>query len=581
MDSALKFNGTSYVEVPLQSDNAFDGKVTVEFWNMVDKVPDKGAVAFHFETDDYAKKRVLCHAPWKDGNLYFDSGDWQDQGRLITDYRPYIGKWTHIALVSDHNSMTIYINGVLVKTSPSKFIDFPETGVVIGSGRSDADGKTRASYHNGSISNFRVWNRALTQAEIQKNMYAPLSGQESGLMTCLNFTDPKGAIASGNTPNSVPNTADGTLYGFQPTDYWEGNFACNLDKGKMVSLRDATYRKNQYTVQLSGTAIKGDTPYEIHFDTGSWTTSIPYGSLNTTKITVLQENVKDGWGNAADKVSGQLSLKKVDGTLYTVENYVFFALKDLPDDKTAAYSKSIMGAFPSKEPGSQLPSFPYAIAELYAKDNMGFGIVSDTKSDLEKDWDGFKSYLQIGCSPEMDSQLKWRTDAKLWRTDLDFCPEAVPGFKVKIAFDDTTNTIEATDLIATIDTGAPDLTLRLNDQNPQSQSDFATHFVGDGVWKQWGNDRYEAHAKSLKNAKVTIGFMDSQNGQYAYTFPVGADVKKSPNSLIAGLWEGDVPWKMNDSDMPRNRINLGNTLYFYCPVFMYDIKNKRVGFLFR
>ena len=59
------------------------------------------------------------------------------------------------------------------------------------------------------------------------------------------------------------------------------------DNSKMIPLKDATYRKNQFVATIKGNSIKKvvddndiETPYEIHFDTGSWTTSIPGGALD-------------------------------------------------------------------------------------------------------------------------------------------------------------------------------------------------------------------------------------------------------------------------------------------------------------
>ena len=370
------------------------------------------------------------------------------------------------------------------------------------------------------------------------------------------------------------------------------NDLCNLDKSKMIPLRDAKYRKYQYTANLEGSAIKKSVdsngkniPYGIHFDTGSWTTSVPGGALNWTNVKILEKNIKDPWGKLADKVSGQFILKSEDGTQYVIDDYIFYATKKdentyLPDDRTSVYGNgSIMGAFPSLQPGDKLPSLPYAIAKKYSPNNLGFGIVSNCLEDVQKDWNAFKSYLQIGISSDVANQLNWRTDIPNWRkSSTDFCPEATPGFKVKINFSDTKNTIEtADDLIATIDTGAPDLTLRLAQNDPQNQAAFSKHFVKKGPWQRWNNKGYDDAAKTLINADVTIQFTDSKGEKNSYTYTVGNDAFTSPASMYVGTWNGDVPWKVQTPDKPKNRISIGNTIYFYCPVFYYDIKNKQVG----
>ncbi|MCA0268251.1 MAG: hypothetical protein LCH53_03385 [Bacteroidetes bacterium] len=151
----------------------------------------------------------------------------------------------------------------------------------------------------------------------------------------------------------------------------------------MIPLRDATYRAYQFTVSLEGTAIAGGTPYEIHFDTGSWTTSIPGGALDFSKLTVIQRDVTTDWGRPADLVEGQLAVKSTDGTVYSMDNYRFYALKQsvggayLPDDRTAPYGNgAIMGGFPSPYLHRNEQSFPFVLAQKYAADRMGLGIVS-------------------------------------------------------------------------------------------------------------------------------------------------------------------------------------------------------------
>jgi len=361
---------------------------------------------------------------------------------------------------------------------------------------------------------------------------------------------------------------------------------CNLDKSKMIPLRDAKYRKNQYVASLKGSAISSNTPYEIHFDTGSWTTSIPGGVLNLDKIKVLKADVTDPWGNLTDLVSGQLILESVDGTPYILNDYQFYAIKDkntkkyLPDDRTAPYSSAIMGAFPSVDSYTKLPSIPYAIAVKYAPNNMGLGIISDCYNDIAKNWDFMKSYLQIGIDAKFADKLNYRTDVPNWKDPKDFEPEAVPGFNVKVRFPDTDKTIENLNLIATVDTGAPDLTLKLGSNDPQNQAPFASHFVKDGPWANW-NDEYRNNAKTLINATVSIEFKDSQGAVNSYEFPVGNNPYISPMSLYSGNWSSGVPWRASSPSFPSNRINLGNTVYFYCPVYFWDIKNKRVGIGFR
>lgn len=373
----------------------------------------------------------------------------------------------------------------------------------------------------------------------------------------------------------------------------------NADKSKMIPLKDATYRKNPFVATLKGNSIKKvvndggkETPYEINFDTGSWTTSIPGGALDFDHLTILEKNIRDPWQKLADKVSGQLILESEDGeTQYVVDDYIFFATKQdentyMPDDRGLEWgNSSIMGAFPSPQPGDKLPSLPYAIVQKYQPDNLGFGFYSDHGNQISNDKSVplSKTYLSIGNQIDGTNPLSWRDDIPNWRAgELDFCPEATPGFKITIHFlPDYGERIEtASGLIATIDTGAPDLTLRLGESNPHLDRAFSPHFESKGPYPIWRNDPDADLGRALTNAIVTVKFTDSEGETHFYTFVVGDDPLGSPNTLFAGHWEGDVPWAVDDTK-PKNRINLGNTLYLWCPVVMFDIKNKRVGIGFQ
>jgi len=367
---------------------------------------------------------------------------------------------------------------------------------------------------------------------------------------------------------------------------------CSLDKAKMIPLRDATYRAYQFTAKLEGSAIAGDTPYEIHFDTGSWTTSIPGGALDFSQVTVIQQDVTTDWGRPADLVEGQLALRSTDGTLYTIDDYRFYALKEspggayLPDDRTAVYGNgAIMGGFPSPYLHRDEQAFPYLLAQKYAADRMGMGIVSACRPegvDLAAGWASLDSYLQIGNAPEITDHLAWRSDVANWTSDAEgFYPEAVPGFQIEVDFPDTSERIvTADDLIATVDTGAPDLTLRLTPDDPQYSDALASHFLTTGPWTNWNNPNYNSHATTLVDAAVTVLWTDDDGATRSYRFDVPSDPNEayhSPASLYAGRWSGGVPWVYSEPSFPRNRINLGNSLYYYWPVYYWDIKNQRVG----
>lgn len=361
----------------------------------------------------------------------------------------------------------------------------------------------------------------------------------------------------------------------------------SFDSASMIPLRNHS-GSHDFCVSLSGSAIRGDEPYEILFDTGSWTTSIPYGCIDKAEVEILQKDVKDSWGVLSDKVQGQLVLTSHDGkTKYIANDYVFFARKkvngdDADCDRKSKWGNSIMGGFPGISPREKLPSLPYVIAQEYSdEDRVGLGIVSDSKSGIEENWASFNAYLQIGADPQITDQLNWRTDIPLFPNRLDFSPEAVPGFQVTLNFPNRKGKevpdIVVPDLWATVDTGAPQLTMRLDKENPHRNRTYEMYFTDEGP--RWRQGQYKADSMCLvAGVNVRVEFTGSTGKSSHYEFKTSSSFGTTPpTQVIVGNWDGSVPWPFNAIRTPHNRINLGNTIYFYCPVYFWDITNKRVG----
>jgi len=341
-----------------------------------------------------------------------------------------------------------------------------------------------------------------------------------------------------------------------------------LDYSNMIPIR-TTGMYHQFEMSLTGSAIKGNTPFNIHFDTGSFSTTIPYSAIDKTKITVIQKNTRDNWGQNADLVAGQLCVKGADKkTDYCIDDFKFYAIES---------GRIIMGAFPRDRRAAA--SFPYALAKKYAKGKEGFGIFSEGGGgDMAKDWHSTKCYLQLGPYPNIENKLNWRSDIPNLGGGTEFSPDAIPGYTIIIKIPDSDKKIITGPVMATIDTGAPDMTLRLGKTDPQNKPPFDEHFVKDGPWKHWGNAAYNASATSLINGIVTVDWEDDKGKVLSYSYLVGNNPTPSvPATLIAGEWNSPVPWDSKRPDTPKHRINLGNTIYFYCPVYYYDIKNKRIG----
>ena len=121
-----------------------------------------------------------------------------------------ISGWTHIAVVYNNKTPTLYINGVEVHTGLTSL----RTTVYASRSISTNLGY---GYYKGKLDELRIWSDIRTESEIRENMCKNLTGTESGLEVYYNFD----------------NTSGPTLQSFTLGDYDEA--LTNMDNSDWVS----------------------------------------------------------------------------------------------------------------------------------------------------------------------------------------------------------------------------------------------------------------------------------------------------------------------------------------------------------
>lgn len=94
--------------------------------------------------------------------------------------------WYHIAGTYDGAVAKVFVNGIQ-KSSVNTSMRLQNSSFPVTIGREDIAGEPRSFI--GKLDEIRVWNRALTQEEIQARINLTLNGNEPGLVACWNFDD--------------------------------------------------------------------------------------------------------------------------------------------------------------------------------------------------------------------------------------------------------------------------------------------------------------------------------------------------------------------------------------------------------
>ncbi|MBI1387211.1 MAG: hypothetical protein GC154_02025 [bacterium] len=160
-DAGIHFDGDNiyaYHEDSAPFENDF---VTVEAWVKLAPI---------FQLVDLGNRSIVSWGALGDsfslygsnnyGNrLHFQIGPFGDAAAPI----PPSDEWIHVAGTYDENTLNLYYNGVLVDSvNAPGIIDWPVSPLFIGSFSPDS------GYFEGSMDYVRVWNRALTESEIQQ-----------------------------------------------------------------------------------------------------------------------------------------------------------------------------------------------------------------------------------------------------------------------------------------------------------------------------------------------------------------------------------------------------------------------------
>ncbi len=193
----LGFNGFAIADGPNEPTLSLGATFSVEFWMMLDpNAPDRPMGVFGKglpnDGDPFAAYDLSLSSGTRTLSYFQSTGSpGSVRGAAIgTSLSP--GQWYHIAIVSNNLDVTIYLNGQ--QQAQFKAAGPPPTNSVplaFGSG------------FVGSLRQFRIWNRALSAAEITSFAGRLLSGSEPGLIADWPMDDGQGERIRDLGPNHL------------------------------------------------------------------------------------------------------------------------------------------------------------------------------------------------------------------------------------------------------------------------------------------------------------------------------------------------------------------------------------------
>jgi hypothetical protein len=126
------------------------------------------------------------------GRLAFSTGG----GTVVSEFRPPLAAWTHVAATWDGQSARIYANGALLVTQAIALSGSNTAPLKIGTAGACANDRRFA----GVIDEVRLWSRARSASEISASRATCIALDQSGMAGYWRFDEPDGQIVPDSSP---------------------------------------------------------------------------------------------------------------------------------------------------------------------------------------------------------------------------------------------------------------------------------------------------------------------------------------------------------------------------------------------
>jgi len=164
---ALNLDGNSWAEVHDNASLDYSSEVTLETWIYWTGEDDKGVLGRWHGPDSKRSLMIYNYTATKVSAFYSSTGS-TTSGSLVSSQNLSANNWYHVVFTADGTTNKLYINGVSDNTAAySSGFYVSNKNLEIGTYQTD-----EAKAHNGPIAQPRIYNRALTAEEVQRNYNA-------------------------------------------------------------------------------------------------------------------------------------------------------------------------------------------------------------------------------------------------------------------------------------------------------------------------------------------------------------------------------------------------------------------------
>src|SRR5438552_1500221 len=171
--SALAFNGASFVTIPSAASLNLTTAMTLEAWVYpTGNLYKWNAVLMKEQPGEFLYALYSGSSSHRRPYVYFNTSTTSagEQGASGSKWLPF-NAWSHLAGTYDGASLKLYVNGQLVRSQAVSGPIATSTGPLLIGGNSIWD-----QYFEGRIDEVRIYNRALSESEIQVDMNTAVGG---------------------------------------------------------------------------------------------------------------------------------------------------------------------------------------------------------------------------------------------------------------------------------------------------------------------------------------------------------------------------------------------------------------------